>query len=110
MKAKLTIKNEESKNTIIFDDIKDKKVFNCACADDEYSVDLRECFSFILKAKDHTTKVKIRKIGESSIEIVDNNGSISLPIDVVAIKENNGIIYLVYKIDGKENSIELEFI
>ena len=57
MKAKLTIKNEESTSTIIFDDIKDKKVFSCLSIDEEYSVDLRECFNFVLKSKDHTTRM-----------------------------------------------------
>ena len=110
MKAKLTIKNSESTSTIIFDDIKDKKFFNCVNGDEEYIVDLKEDFNIDLQSKDHTTSVRIKRKGESNIKVIDNNGSILLPINVLAIKENNGIIYLVYKIDDKENSIQIEFI
>ena len=110
MKAKLTIKNPESTNTIIFEDIKDKKYFSCVSGVEEYTVDLREDFNIDLKSKDHTTNVRIKRNGESNIKVTDNNGSILLPINVLAIKENNGIIYLVYKIDDKENSIQIEFI
>ena len=110
MKAKLTIKNFESTCTIIFEDIKDKKFFNCVSGDEEYIVDLKEDFNIDLKSKDHTTNVRIKRKGESNIKVTDNNGSILLPISVLAIKENNGIIYLVYKIDDKENSIQIEFI
>ena len=110
MKAKLTIKNFESTSTIIFEDIKDKKFFNCVSGDEEYIVDLKEDFNIDLKSKDHTTNVRIKRKGESNIKVTDDNGSILLPISVLAIKENNGIIYLVYKIDDKENSIQIEFI
>ena len=110
MKAKLTIKNEESTSTIIFDDIKDKKFFSCKKPNEEYTVDLREDFIINLKSNDHTTDVIIKRKGESNIKVTDNNGSILLPISVLEIKENNGIIYLVYKIDDKKNSIEIEFI
>ena len=110
MKAKLTIKNPESTVTIIFEDIKDKKFFNCISGDEEYIVDLREDFNIDLKSKDHTTNVRIKRNGESSIKVTDNNGSILLPIEVLAITENNGMISLVYKIDDKENSIGIEYI
>ena len=110
MKAKLTIKNPESTSTIIFEDIKDKKFFSCISDDEEYTVDLREDFNIDLKSKDHTTNVRIKRKGESNIKVTDNNGSILLPINVLAIKENNGIIYLVYKIDDKENLIGIEYI
>ena len=110
MKAKLTIKNSESTSTIIFEDVKDKKFFSCKSGDEEYIVDLREDFNIDLKSKDHTTNVRIKRKGESNIKVTDNNGSILLPINVLAINENNGIIYLVYKIDDKENSIGIEYI
>ena len=84
--------------------------FCCKSCDEEYIVDLREDFNIDLKSKDHTTNVRIKRKGESNIKVTDNNGSILLPINVLAINENNGIIYLVYKIDDKENSIGIEYI
>ena len=110
MKAKFTIKNSDSTNVIIFDDIKDKQFFSSLCGDEEYFVDLRENFVFEMRATDHTTKVTINRNGDSNIKISDNNGSILLPIKVLAINENNGMISLVYMIDDKENLIEIEYI
>ena len=110
MKAILTLKNEDNTSTIIFEEIKDEKLFSCRNGEDEYTVDLREDFNIYMKSKDHTTKVSIKEKGDSNIRITDINGSILLPIDVLAIKENNGMISLVYKIDNIKNSINLEFI
>ena len=110
MKAKLTIKNPESTNTIFFENIKDKKFFSCVSGEEKYTIDLREDFNIELKSKDHTTNVRIKRNGESNIKVTDNNGSILLPIEVLAITENNGMISLVYKIDDKENLIGIEYI
>lgn len=110
MKARLTIKNEESTSTIIFNDINSKDYFTCVSDGEEYTVDLKDDFLFTMNSKSHKTIVKIMRKGDSNIEIIDDNGSILLNIDVLAIKENNNIISLVYKIDDKENSITIEYI
>lgn len=109
MKARLTIKNPESTSTIIFEDIKDKNFFSCVSDNNKYTVNLNNDFTFIMETKDHKTIVRIVKKGESKIEVIDDNGSIFLPIDLLAINENNGMISLAYKLDGKENYIGIEY-
>ena len=109
MKARLTIKNEESTSTIIFNDIKSKDYFTCVSDEEEYTVDLKDDFLFTMNSKSHKTIVKIMRKGDSNIEVIDDNGSILLDIDVLAINENNDMISLVYIIDEKKNSITIEY-
>ena len=76
MKAILTLKNEDNTSTIIFEEIKDEKLFSCRNGEDEYTVDLREDFNIYMKSIDHTTKASIKRKGDSNIRITDINGSI----------------------------------
>lgn len=108
MKAIMLIENEEKKE-IIFENIEDKSFFSTVKDGENYTIDLSNHLYITMESKSHKTIVKIEKEKDCFIEVIDDNGSILVPINVLAFNENNDMISLVYKIENMVNSIKIEF-
>lgn len=109
MNAKMIIKTEEGETNLLFNDIKDKSNFSGSFNDEHYDVLINDDICIKRSTPSQKTIVKICKKADSSIEIINENGSILLNIKVVEIIENNGMISLVYKIDDMKNELRIEF-
>lgn len=109
MNAKLTIKTEETNTNLLFENIKDRNNFEATFDGEHYIVSLSDII-YIERSKGLSKTIfKIDKKASSNIEVINENGSILLDIEVVEIIENNGMISLVYKIDDIKNELRIEF-